>query len=387
MSQVRRILTPYRLAILGAALLFLFLPWWFGREPPPTVRTAEVVRGPLEVRVTTNGKIEPLPDAELEVRARLDGRVLYVPDPGTAVRAGAEILRIEQEAVAAELAAAESERVAAEESLRAAGQEVAIAQRRFATDEKLFRQHALTRDRYAESAAARDEAVARLAALEKEVPLRMSGLDLRILDLRERLAAAVVAAPFDGTVYRTAVKKGELVRVGDPILWFADLRRLRVRANIDQVDLGRVRPGQTALVGANAFPGRTWTGNVSEVIPHVFFRENRSISEGLADLAPPTEGLVPGMTVDVEIVVSRESDALQVPAEAVIAKEKESFVYRVERTRLRKSAVKLGLTNERAVQIVDGIAAGERVVVGSKQDLFDGMKVRADERDGGPPTP
>jgi hypothetical protein len=53
------------------------------------------------------------------------------------------------------------------------------------------------------------------------------------------------------------------------------------------------------------------------VIPHVVVRESRSISEGLARVEPPTEGLVPGMSVDVEIVVAEAERALQIPAEAV----------------------------------------------------------------------
>ena len=50
-------------------------------------------------------------------------------------------------------------------------------------------------------------------------------------------------APFAGTIYKTQAKKGEMVRLGDPLLWLADLEHLRVRANVDQVDLGRVRAG------------------------------------------------------------------------------------------------------------------------------------------------
>ena len=73
-------------------------------------------------------------------------------------------------------------------------------------------------------------------------------------------------------------RKGQAVQVGDPILWIADLERLRVRTNIDQVDLGRVEEGQRVLITSNAFPDRSWSGLVSEVIPHVVVRESRSIS-------------------------------------------------------------------------------------------------------------
>ena len=83
-----------------------------------------------------------------------------------------------------------------------------------------------------------------------------------------------------GTIYKTQAKKGEMVRLGDPLLWLADLEHLRVRANVDQVDLGRVQPGQRVVVSANAFPGRTWTGMITEIVPHVVVKESRSVSEG-----------------------------------------------------------------------------------------------------------
>ena len=75
------------------------------------------------------------------------------------------------------------------------------------------------------------------------MPLRVAALDKRIAELRAQQQASVVRAPFAGTIYKTQAKKGEMVRLGDPLLWLADLEHLRVRANVDQVDLGRVSPG------------------------------------------------------------------------------------------------------------------------------------------------
>ena len=196
-------------------------------------------------------------------------------------------------------------------------------------------------------------------------------------------ASTVVSAPFDGTVYRTERRKGQAVRVGDPILRIADLERLRVRANIDQVDLGRVRAGQRVRITSNAFPDRSWSGLVSEVIPHVVVRESRSISEGLARVDPPTDGLVPGMSVDVEIVVAESPNALQIPAEAVFRTDGSPFVFRIEGGRARKSPVTLGLETVTAVEVVKGLSPEDRVVVGPLGNLQDGDRVEARMRNDG----
>ena len=290
--------------LLPLLVLVVTVRAYCGRNTAPSVQTVAAKRAPLRVVVSTNGKVEPVDD--IEVRARLDGRVVNIPDPGKVVAAGDEMVRFDDGPVAAQVAAAESERLAAIESLRVARATAAERRERLTTDRALQREGALTREVLTTSERAAREAAAQVDYLEHDVPLRVAALDMRIAELRAQREASVVRAPFAGTIYKTQAKKGEMVRLGDPLLWLADLEHLRVRANVDQVDLGRVRPGQPIRVTANAFPGRAWTGTVSDVVPHVVVKESRSVSEGLARLDPPTDGLVPGMTVDVEIVVAED---------------------------------------------------------------------------------
>jgi HlyD family secretion protein len=156
-----------------------------------------------------------------------------------------------------------------------------------------------------------------------------------------------------------------------------------VRANIDQVDLGRVKAGQRVRITSNAFPDRNWAGLVSEVVPHVVVRESRSISEGLARVEPPTEGLVPGMSIDVEIVVAESASALQVPAEAVFTANGTPFVYRIQSGCARRAPVTLGLETVTAVEVVEGLEPEDRVVLGPLNGLEDGDRVEAQMRDDG----
>ena len=372
-----RITSKPSLIALAAGGGLLFLGLLCARHPAVPVEAAAARRAQLTVEVNTNGKIEPVPAAEVRVHARLPGRIIEIPEPGTRVDVGDTVLRIDDGPVASELAAARSERLAALEALRAARDTFERVRRKADIDQDLFEQGALVRQRHAESQAALEEASSRLANLKREVPLRVASLDLRIQDLSAQREAATLEAPFSGTVYRTEFKKGEMVHIGDPILWLADLTRLRVRANIDQVDLGRVRAEQRMRITSNAYPDRSWSARVSELVPHVIVRDNRSVSEGLALVDPPTDGLVPGMNVDVDVIVDDVPDALQIPATAVYTEDGRPFVYRIAEGRALWTPVTLGRSSIGAVEILGGLQVKDQVIVGSSNGLRDGSRVEA----------
>ena len=334
---------------------------------------AEVHRAPLVVHVVTNGKVEPA--GEVEVRARLDGRVEDIVEDGAVVEAGQVVLRIDDTAVAAALAEARAQRVAAREELRVAKAALERARKQVQIDEQLFRAGALTADARRLSRTTFEEAKARYAFLAREVPLRIDALDLKLKELSAQRRAAAVETPFAGTVYRRAAKKGQVVRAGDPVLWIADLDHLRVRANIDQVDLGRVRVGQKVVIRSNAFPNAPVSGRVDEVLPSVVRKESRAVSEALIAIAGSTDGLVPGMTVDVEIIVEEIEAALQIPLDAVFVEEGRSFVYRVDGRRASRVEVATGESNALLVEVESGLEEGDFVIVFPRAGLRDGVRV------------
>ena len=368
-------------AVLAVFLFLMTLGWCVGGTPEVSVEATPARERALEVLVATNGKVEPIEKAE--VRARLDGRIVAIPDPGVRVNAGEVILRIDGGPVEAELATARSLRLNAEDSLRAARDRLARVQKRATTDAALFEQKALSRDRHAESQAELKQARSRVAHLEHDVPLRVKSLDHRISELEARSQAAVVKAPFAGTVYRTDAKRGETVRVGDRVLYFADLDRLRVRANVDQVDLGRVKVDQPVRIASNEYPGRLWQARMAELIPNVVLKESRRVAEGLAEVTPPSEGLVPGMTVDVEILVDASPQALQVPVEAVFSRPGGSFVYRLEEGRVHETPVRIGRSTVSTVEILEGLDPEDVVILGPLAGLEDGDAVNAKVQDDG----
>lgn len=353
----------------------LAVPLWLARDPVAAVRVATAQRGPLVMKVATNGTLEPVED--FEVRARLDGRIVEIREAGDRVAAGAVLLRIDEAPTAAALQAARSQQLEAEESLRAARDQLARTERTFAVDERLRRERALAEDRFVESRAALDEARARVAFLEREVPLRVESLALRIRDLEDSLAGTIVTAPFAGTVYVATAEVGEVVRSGQPLLALADLGRLQVRTNVDQVDLGKVRPGNAIEVFSSAHADRVWAGRITSLVPRVEMRNNRAVAEAVAAIDAPADGLLPGMNVDVEVVVETAENVLQVPSEAIFAAGEGPFVYRVEGDRATAQPVTLGLSSFTAVEVARGVESGDVVVLGPATDVRDGRRIAA----------
>jgi len=377
---------PVALALCGALLSAVGVTaMGCNRRPRVEAPVIAARRAALRVEVATNGSVEPVND--VEIRSRVDGRIIEIPDEaGRRVNAGEEIVRFDAAPIAAELAAAESERLAALEALRAARAKAAQVRERAAADARLFQQAALTREAYSASQMALQDAEAQLAYQERDVPLRVASLELRIKALTAQRDAAVVRAPFAGTIFQVIAKRNQMVRLGDLLLRLGDLDHLRVRANIDQVDLGRVQPGQRIVVSANAFPGRSWDGVITELAPHVVLKESRSVAEGLARLDPPTDGLVPGMIIDVQVIVAEAPNALQVPAQAVFYRNGQAYVYQVDGNRVHATPVQLGLTSVTASEVTSGLSDGALVVAVPPEGLEDGMVVdvrRIDE----PKTP
>ena len=365
------------LALLASGVLLL---GWFARSPLPAVDVASAQVAPLAVHIGTNGTVEPIESAE--VRARLAGRITYIPEPGSQIAAGEPLLRIDVAQVSGELSLVRSERLAAQESLSVAERELSQVAIRSETDALLFKEGGITPERHRQSRAELAAAAARVEFLTREVPLRVASLTLRANELEAQLEAAELRAPFAGTLYDTNAKLGETVAVGDLVLWFANLDRLRVRTNIDQVDLGVVSVGQTVEIASNAYPERRWSGQMSELIPRVVRKQARLVAEGLANVEPPAQGLLPGMTVDVKIRVDAGPAVLQVPADSLFTDAAGSYVLRVEDGRVQRTRVKVGRSTSSRVEIVEGLASGDSIVIGPRSGLPDGATVQVRSSDG-----
>ena len=193
--------------------------------------------------------------------------------------------------------------------------------------ERLIAKQAATRDELAVNDLALTNAqaeVKRLSAAKQEfergvkldagrTSLQVQQAQSEIAALRSKVASARITAPADGTLYSLPVKAGDYVKTGDLLAEMADLHRVRVRAFIDEPELGALEPGEPVKISWDALPNRTWSGK-TEVIPkQVVARGTRSVGELLCAVDNKDLELLPNINVNVSIHSNERTNVLTVP--------------------------------------------------------------------------
>ncbi|MGE0723504.1 MAG: efflux RND transporter periplasmic adaptor subunit [Alphaproteobacteria bacterium] len=302
----------------------------------PVVRLASPRWGPLVEGVYGTGVVEPVNWAK--VRPLVAGRLLsFHAREGQSVAAGDLLARVEDEKARARLTEVDS------------------------------------RLRYLDTERARiAELVRGSIASRKNLELIESELAqaraLRII-AREQVEDARVVAPIAGVILRREGRVGELVDPATVLFWIGLPMPREVVAEIDEEYVPRVRLDQTVLIRSDAFGGRFFVGRVGEMTPfgdatQRSFRLKVALDDGLE--------LPLGMTVEVNVVVREAARALLVPASAVAS----GRVWAVEGGRAVSRPVAIGLRGTDEVEIREGLAETDRVVVDPPERLRAGMRVR-----------
>ncbi len=196
---------------------------------------------------------------------------------------------------------------------------------------------------------------------------------------RETHRARQLTSPIAGTVSLRQVRYGEAVSTGQLAFAVVDLQALRVEVNLPEKDLARLEPGQKARIRSEILAdGVEAAGHVERISP-VVDPASGTVKVTVA-IDPGQAVLRPGMFVAVEIVVDTHAKAQLVPKRAVVYDEGEPFAFVVtaESTVARKPLT-LGFTDRDRVEILDGVAPGDQVVVVGQGLLRDGSDVKVVE--------
>jgi RND family efflux transporter MFP subunit len=157
----------------------------------------------------------------------------------------------------------------------------------------------------------------------------------------------------------------------------ADLRQMKLEAGVSELEAGRLRVGLKAIVSVQAKPGQTFAGELVAIAPEVDER-NRHFK---IDVRVPNDGhtLLSGMYASARIVEASEASALLVPRDAVTTLDGTRVVLKLQGDTVSPVTVTEGLASATHVQIVTGLAAGDKVVADARRPLPAGTKVRAVE--------
>ena len=196
----------------------------------------------------------------------------------------------------------------------------------------------------------------------------------------QNLAQFVVPARIDGQVMAVDISPGDVTMAGQHLVTIGDPHRLEVRVGIGEYDAARVKKGQEVLLEASAFPDRQFKGQVVEVSHKAFVNKGTQSQQVEIPIRivvdSEQEGLLPGFTVNVKIIVVPEKERLSVPYEAVVDRDGQKFVYIVEQKQARQIPVEVGLEGDLSLEITKGLEEGATVILNPPDNLEDGQAVK-----------
>ena len=212
---------------------------------------------------------------------------------------------------------------------------------------------------------------ATLKGYEAEVRSRQWRLNKTV----EQIEVSIIKAPATGLVTyggsgrkrHGPIEAGSTVHERQTIITLPDMSKMTASIAVHESSVDKVRPGQRATIVMDAFPDKTFYGEVTKVAPlpdrqNKMFGSDMKVYKTEVEIEGTYDFLKPGMSANVEIVVEQLENVLIVPVKVVANRGGKKVCY-VVASKPKKREVKIGSFNDTFVQIIDGLESGEKVLL------------------------
>ena len=361
---------------------------------PMAVQVLTVAQKQVRRNVESVGSLFPLD--EVTVSSEVEGRVDQVlVDVGDHVTAGQTIVKVvqtelqltlEQQRASLQQARArlglsgngeDLKDVRSAPEVKKAAADLADAEQKYLRSKTLFEQGLLPKQNF-------DEAESRHNAAKATYDLSVQAVENLRAQLAQSKAAtslaqkkvgdSMIRAPFAGQIKERTVTQGQYLKVQTPVMVIVNVDPMRARLRVPEKMAAWVKTGQEVSVSVEAYPGRTFTGKITRINPSVDQQTRAFEVEALIDNRETL--LKPGFFVKATIPSSFVVEALTIPQEALVYVYGVYKVYVVDGNILKEREVKIGERAGEEVEVVEGLSAGERVVLAAKgQELKEGAVV------------
>lgn len=306
------------------------------------VETAQVQAVDLALDVSAVGSLRS--NESVVLRPEITGRIATINfKDGVTVSKGALLVGLDASTQLAELAQAKAN--------------LGLARANQQRNQDLFEKQFISRQSL-------DSSEAALKVQEATVTLAQAKLD------KMRLTA-----PFSGVVGIRNVSVGDYVKEGQDLINLEDIGLLKVDFRLPESTFGQLKPGQHVEVASDALPGQQFEAVLDAINPLVE-AGGRSIA-CRAHLSNSNAVLRPGMFVRVRLIFEKRSDVLLIPEQALVPDAKAPYVFRVVDGKALRATVQTGLRRHGQVEIVEGLNAGDEIVIAGQLKLRDGAPVKS----------
>jgi HlyD family secretion protein len=397
------------LIVTGALVLLALIVWASLRDSGPRGTEVEVQAAEIRTvssRVKATGEITP--EKKVQISAKVVGEIIHLPVvEGQEVRSGQLLLEIERDLYESARNQARAALRQAEVSVRRQEVQLADAQRKMRRTNELIADGLVSQEALDAAQLQLDTATVEIEAQQHSVEQYRSGLQRT----EDDLARTTIRSPMDGVIIQLNAEQGETVVPGSTnlpgsvIMTVADMSVLLAEVEVSEVDVVAVILGQEAEVKVDALGTEPQKGRVVEIATS----GRKDPAQGTIRFAVkvaidnPDPSLRPAMTAKVDILTATSEDAVTVPVQAVVKRrldedgeevrgsdaksyDEVDVVYLIEDDKAATHTVVLGVSDVLHVEITDGLAVGDEVVIGpyrtlKKMKQGDAVKVEEEKSD------
>jgi membrane fusion protein (multidrug efflux system) len=304
------------------------------------VKVGTVRTGTISEEATAVGTL--LANESVMIRPERDGRISAIHfTEGQTVRKGEKLVSLDTAEIEAQLAAITSE--------------LTLNRSRYKRAQELQEKKFISAQALDDAREALNQSAARQA------------------EVRARLEKSTVTAPFEGVAGLRQVSPGAYVKAGQDVARLEGIGTLKLDFRLPELYLGRIRPKQELVVRVDAFADETFRGEIYAIEPAV----DESSRTVLLRARVPNPGvrLKPGMFARVALVLETRERAVIIPEQALVPQGKERYVYRLADGKAVMEKVEVGLRRPGEVEVRQGLAAGQTIIVDGQLRLRDGAAV------------
>ena len=310
----KAIVTLVLLGALGASAYAYYQ--YRSRAPEPTVTTAAVTRGDIADTVGAMGTLQAV--TTVQVGTQVSGTILELnADFNSLVRKGQVLARLDPSLFQTQIEQARANLIRAQADLERLRVALDDARNKLMRARELAGRQLIPQMELDTADVNVRSAEAQIRSSQAQVTQAQASLNQNEVNLEH----TVIQAPIDGLVISRNVDNGQTVAASmqAPTLFVlaADLTKMQVLANLDESDVGRIRPKQTVRFRVDAYPTDDFVGTVSQVRLQPIVQQNVVTYATVIDVPNPELKLKPGMTANVNIEIARASNVVRVPNAAL----------------------------------------------------------------------
>ena len=393
MNQIRRHpgLTVAAILVLALAGLVVFRLSSSGAKPDAkksrviTVGIGTPIRQDLDVRLTFTADIEP--DQQINVFSRVDGYIAkFHVDEGDYVKAHQLLVEIDHTDYVHAVNRAKANLAAAKADVLRQDANIRNAKLTLDRMQKLIKDQFVSQQDLDNAQVNYDMALAQIESVRAQV----KQMEVALQQAETNLTYSYIRAPFAGYIAERTLDTGASVTgataststTARGILTLQHIDTVRTMIEVVEKDVPLIKIGQKAEVRAEAYPNKTFMGQVTRIV-QALHRGTRTMTVEV-DLPNKDLALKGGMFARVEILVGMHPNAIQIPIDALTKLEEAQYVYVVRDGKAHQMPVEVGVRSGNMIEITKGLAGTEQVIVSGKDLVGEGTPVQTRPAD---PTP